>query len=205
MTTFLTLKNDIEEWYPHSDYTTALKNSFVLICEAQIRRRVRVRQMETVDEAFAVSSRSTTLPTGFISMRSVSADVANKRDMDYLPPHRIRSAPVWELTGNPQAYTLEGDNLVVAPVPSASMNLQIVYFKAFDALSGDSDTNWLLANAYDVYLYGSLRAACEWAKDVEAESLYAAKFDAAVQSVNKEHRWSRLSGDSLKRTGGRSP
>ena len=171
MTTFATLKSDIEELYPHSDYTDSLKASFVRLAEAQIRRRVRVRPMETTDESFTVGARSTTLPTGFIALRSVSADVANKRDMDYLPPHRIRSAPIWELTGNPTAYTLEGESIVVAPVPESPVSLQLVYYKMFDALEGPTDTNWLLTNAYDIYLYGSLRAASEWAMDDNAETL----------------------------------
>jgi hypothetical protein len=205
MTTFATLKTDVAALYPHSDYTTALQNTFNRLCEAEIRRRVRVRAMETLDDAFAVSDFETALPSGFISMRSVSLNQANHRNLDYLPPARIRSAPVWDSSGDPIAYSLEGDNILIAPQPAAGTTLTLVYFKMFAALSADADTNWLLANAYDVYLYGNLKHAAIWALDPQAATGYEALFSKAVEDVNKEHRWSRVSGSALIRTGGSTP
>jgi hypothetical protein len=201
MTTYAQLKSDVETLLPHSDYTDALLASFVRICEAEIRRRVRVKAMETTDTAFACTSESTALPARFISMRSVSLNVADARELDYLPPARLRSAAVYDSTGNPVAYTIEGDNLVLAPAPS-SVTLTLVYYAMFASLSDPADTNWLLTNAYDVYLYGSLRAAAEWAMDPEREMAYAAKFAKAIDECNRESRWSRVSGSALVRTGG---
>jgi len=205
VTTYATLISDIGTWLARDDFTDSLKGSFVRICESEIRRRVRVGAMETTDESFAVSSSSTALPSGFISMRSVSLDVTNHRNMDYLPPARLRSAPIWDISGNPAAYTIEGTNIVVAPVPTSSVNLHLVYYKMFDALSGPTDTNWLLTNAYDVYLYGSLRAACEYIQDEQQEMMFAAKFDKAVNEVNKSDMWGRVSGSALISTGGYTP
>lgn len=205
MTTFATLKTDIEALYPHSDYTDTLKGTFVSICEAKIRRSVRVEPMVTTDESFSVSSSSTALPTRFISMRSVSLNVANDREMDYLPPARLRSAPIWDSTGNPSAYTIEGQNLIVAPAPSAAVTLHVVYYAMFASLSSPTDTNWLLTNAYDVYLYGALEEAARWALDQSRAMEYKAEFLARVDDVNGEHRWSRVSGSALFRTGGSSP
>src|SRR5512139_739337 len=98
MTTYATLKSDIEVLLPHSDYTDDLKASFVRICEAEIRRRVRVKAMETTNTAFSCTSESTALPSSFISMRSVSLNVADQRELDYMPPARLRSAGVYDST-----------------------------------------------------------------------------------------------------------
>ena len=201
MTTFATLKSDIETLLPHSDYTDGLKDSFVRICEAEIRRRVRVGAMEVTNTAFTCATQSTALPTGFISMRSCSLNVQDKRDLTFMPPARLRSSNVWDWTGNPVSYTIEGQNIVLAPF-SGSVDLTIVYYAAFDALSDPADTNWLLTNAYDVYLYGSLRAASEWAMDMEREMAYAAKFSKAIDEVNRESRWARVSGSALVSSGG---
>lgn len=199
MTTYATLKSDIEALLPHSDYTESLKASFVRICEAEIRRRVRIGPMEETDEAFSQSAQSTALPTGFISMRAVALDSANGRNLDYLPPAKLRSSLVWSDSGEPRAYTIEGQNLVVAPFTASTLHL--VYYKAFDALSAGTDTNWILTNAYDIYLYGSLRAAAEWTMDAAREAQYAQKFTKAIEELNAEHRWARVSGSALIRTG----
>lgn len=203
MTTFATLKTDIEVLVPHSDYTDSVKATFVRICEAEIRRKVRIGPMETTDESFSVTTRSTALPSGFIAMRSVSLDSTNARNMDFLPPARLRSSKIWDASGEPSAYTIEGQNIVVAPFQACT--LQLVYYAMFDALSDPTDTNWLLTNAYDVYLYGSCRAAAEWALDEEREAIYARKFAQRIEEVNAEHRWARVSGSALIRTGGPAP
>lgn len=201
--TFATLKTDVAALYPHSDYTATLHNTFNKLCEAEIRRKVRVRQMETTDTSFSQSTQSTSLPSRFIAMRSVSLDETGNRNLDYLTPQRLRSSRVWDETGNPKAYTIEGDNLVVAPFTACTLHL--VYYAMFAALSGDSDTNWLLANAYDVYLYGNLKHAAIWALDPQAASGYDAMFKEAIASVNREHRWARISGSAPIRTGGPTP
>ena len=135
MTTFATLKSDITEYMARSDITDALKATFVRITESEIRRSVRIGAMEVTDASFAVSSQSTALPTGFIAMRSLSNNEQNKREMDYLPPARLRSSRAMDIGAQtPTAYTIEGTNLVVAPTRSAGTTLTMVYYKAFDAL-----------------------------------------------------------------------
>ena len=181
----------------------ALKATFVRLAEAEIRRSVRIGAMEVTVTSFAVSNQTTALPTGFIAMRSLSNNTQNKREMDYLPPARLRSSKVMDIgSQTPTAYTIEGTNLVVAPTPSAGTTLTMVYYKAFDALSADSDTNVLLSTYYDVYLYGALRAAAEWALEPDTEGRYTQKFLAVIEQTNQEERWSRVSGSALFRTGG---
>lgn len=203
MTTFATLKADVDNFYPHSDITESLKNTFVMSCEAELRRKLRIRQMET-SGTFTQSAQSTALPTGFIQMRSVTYDAQDHRDLDFLPPNRFRSSGVLDSSGNPQAYTIEGDNLVIAPW-SSSLTLYLVYLAAFDALSGDTDTNWALTNAYDLYLYGTLKQAAIFSQDDQSVIKYSTMFNQIIEELNREHRWSRFSGDSLQRTGGPTP
>jgi len=75
----------------------------------------------------------------------------------------------------------------------------------FDALSGEADTNWALANAYDLYLYGSRKLGAIWAQEQQAGMAYTAIFDEVIERLNRENRWARVSGDKLFRTGGVTP
>jgi len=203
VTNFSTLKSDIGEMYPHSDYTNAKKNTFVRNCEAEIRRKLRIQPME-VTATFSQTAQSTVLPDGWIQFRSVSLNETNKRDLDFLSVNRFRSSGVLDDSGSPHAYTIEGQNLVVAPW-SSEVDFTIVYLKMFDALTEPSDTNWALTNAYDLYLYGSLKHAAIWAQDTEQAMVYGSAFAGIVEELNREHRWARVSGDKLSRTGGSTP
>ena len=96
MSTFATLKTDISSYMARSDLTESLKNTFVRIAEAEIRRKVRIGQMETTNTSFSVSSQSTALPTGFVSMRAVTNNTQNQREMDFMSPVRLRSSRIFD-------------------------------------------------------------------------------------------------------------
>lgn len=204
MTQFSQLKADVAEFYPHSDYTETLLNTFTTLCEAEIRRKLKVLPME-VSETYLHDEQSTPLPERWVTFKSLTLDATYKRDMDYFPPHRFRSSGVLDSGGGePTVYTIEGRNLVIAPF-SAPVTLHRVYVQMYPSLSGPSDSNDTLASAYDLYLYGTLKHAAIWAKDLGATNTYNAMFSAAIAELNKENRWARVSGDKLARTGGRTP
>lgn len=196
------LKSDVAAWFIDEDLTSVIP-SFVRLCEAEIRRRVRIRAMEqttTID----VSSRSTALPTGFLSLRSLSRQ-GDDRVIEYMTPEKIREGSSWDASDGIEAFSIEGDNLIVAPAPSTTVTLDIVYLKAFDALSGDEDTNWLLDNAYDVYLFGTLEQAAVYAEDDQLELKYANRFGRIIEDLNREQKLSRIGGSSRVRRGVDTP
>lgn len=197
MTDFATLKSDVADWIIDEDLTAQIPG-FVRICESEIRRKVRNRGLEQ-STTIAVASRSTALPAGFLSLRSLTRQ--DGYSLEYMTPEKIRESAEWTDGARISAYTIEGDNLVVAPAPSASVTLDIVYLKSYDALSGDSDTNWLLTNVYDLYLYGALKHAAAYVEDIELEAKYATHFDRVVEELNREQKLSRVGGSSRVRRG----
>jgi len=197
MTTHITLKNDIDNWLARSDFTGAASTTtIVTMCEAEIARDIRVREQLTTGTLTA-SSRNTALPTGFLDARSVSLDVSYGRTLDYLTPEIMRESNVWDNSGNPQAYTIEGSNLVLAPAPSSSLTVDIVYYKRFTAFSDDSDTNWLLTNHYDIYLFCALKNACIYLQDFEGAEYYEAKLSEKKESLKTAQRGSQFNGSAL--------
>jgi len=209
MTTRAELIADVDRWTARSDLSNDQDmGTFLRLAEAKINRRIRVRAQETSTD-LVCNSRTTALPTDYLHFRSVSLDSSLDRTMEYLPPERIREAPIWNnqgggLTDNTAAaFTIEGTNLILAPAPSVAspVTLNIVYFAKFPALVNSSDTNWLLTNAYDVYLWALLFEAFTFLQDVEMASAFSSRFEAAVSELERSEKRARVSGSALMRTG----
>lgn len=193
MTTHAVLKADVAGFLVKTNLTSDMA-TFVRMGEAKIARRVRVRAQETTS-TLTVTSSTTALPTDYLSMRSVTVDVANKRTLEQMTPETIREAAVWDRGGDALAYSIEGTNIIVAPAQT-NTDLNIVYFARFDALSADDDTNWLLTNAYDVYLYAVCEAAAIWLHDEVKEAKYSALFDRAVSELEDAEKKARVGGSA---------
>lgn len=194
MTTYATLKSDIADWLNDSD-VDGMEATFVRLAEASIRRDVRVRAMET-SATITITNGTASVPDGFISARRLILDNTTTWALDYLVPEVLYSTYIYNESGSAIAYTIEGDSLIFRP--SASESAKLLYTKAFDALSDDTDTNWLLTNAYDVYLYGSLMHSAPWLKEDQRAGVWASAYRAAVDALNKQDNWGRFSGSPLK-------
>lgn len=201
MTDFATLKTDIADYMARSDLTSVIP-TFVRLCESRIRDVVRVRDMETTSD-LTISSQSTALPSGFLALRRLIIDSTTYRKMEYVSPDEAWRDLGTITSGNPEKYTIEGGNLIVFPPPGSSVTGKITYYKAYDALTNDADTNWVLTNAYDVYLYGSLAEAKAYIEDDEQADKWLGQFNDAVARINETGRKGRQG--AILRRGGNAP
>ena len=193
MTTYATLKSDVAGWLLRDDLTTAIP-SFVRLAEASIRRDLRIRQMLRT-YTLTISAQSQALPEDFMEMERIILD-STVWNLSYLPPPALFSNPAYTDGGNPMYYTIEGDYLITAPDATGS-DVMLCYYKAYSSLTNDSDTNWLLTNAYDVYLYGSLSHAAPYIKEDGRVQLWNAGYSEAIAKLNKMERRSAFAGSPL--------
>lgn len=151
--TFAQLKTAVASWLHRTDLTSVIPD-FVTLCETDIKRDLRLREMEA-STTVALTSTTLALPDGFLEVRRVIVDDIVQ---DYIQPSGFN--PLREsLTSN---YTVLGTNLLFQV---SSGTAKVDYFKQFTALSVDGDTNWLLTNHPDIYLFGSLAWACSYTRD----------------------------------------
>ena len=80
-------------------------------------------------------------------------------------------------------YTILGTNFLFQ---SSSSTYSIDYWKQFDAFSGATDTNWLLTNHPDIYLFGSLAEAVLYT--LEDPSIWIGKYRLAVDRIRTTER-----------------
>ena len=178
--------------------TGSMFSSLLRVAEAQIKRRVRTREQE-ITTTITATSRVTPLPEDFLRQRSLASGAPFERELDYLPPARLRESPFWDNLGsfveiNPQSYTVEGTNLLLAPAPTVDdpAELLFTYVASFAPLVAAADTNWLLEEAYDVYLWGVLAAVAIYLEESELEAKYNDKFETAIADLNTSERRARV-------------
>jgi hypothetical protein len=133
------------------------------------------------------------LPTGFLAVDRLKVnDGAGLRSLDYATPERFAGlAP----TGFARYFTMQDGGISVEGGVPASFALS--YYKKFPSLVADSDTNWLLTNCPNLYLYSALIEAYAHLKDdgriPTAARMYAAAANALIDSDAAE----RHSGSTL--------
>lgn len=156
ITTFATLKTAMAEWLDRTDLTTRIPD-FIGMFEAKINRRLRVRQQ--VNYAFlSMTAGATTLPTDYLEWKRVTWQGNPKRELDYVTPSYLSGTNPDSISDAPRYFTIEGTVLKVSPLDNTT--LEMLYAQKLPSLSDDNDTNWMLDEHPDGYLFGSLVMAC---------------------------------------------
>lgn len=135
----------------------------------------------------------TTLPTDCLEIRMVVANTSPRVTLGF-------AGAGWSidsydsLAGFPSVYTMVGTSLVV--YPTTTETLALTYYARIPALSAANQSNWLLTNYPNVYLYGALVEASPYLLDDARVATWEAKFNegvalAEVADINA--RWGRAS------------
>lgn len=139
---------------------------------------------------------SAPLPSGYLAMRgAVYLDTNPRQTLEYETPSQadLWFSPSWP--DRPQHYTIEGDTFRIVPFLDNNYNVVLPYYKKFAALSGG--TNWLMTNAPNVYLSGSLLEASIFFGDTENAKFYHGLFIGACNGLQNQDTLDRHSGGLL--------
>jgi hypothetical protein len=175
ISTYATLKTAVASWAHRGTTLASLIPDFIALAESQIRRDVRCRAMENTASG-SLSATTVAIPTGFAEARRVLIGTDLQR---YVTQDDWYAC---EQSGMNQ-YTIVGDNFKFAV---STGTYQIDYFKWFAALSSDSDTNWVLTNHPDIYLFASLAEAAVWTR--EDPSIWRDRYAASVAKLRAADR-----------------
>jgi|TARA_R110000787_G_scaffold171147_1_gene283794 hypothetical protein len=160
LTTYTDLKTSIANWLNRSDLTTEIAGDFIALAEADFNAKLRIRQMEQIDE-ITINAETVTVPTGFISVRSLYIlSGSTKYNVEYITPANLFKTKGSSTSGLPRVYSIESDDATesfrFAPTPDTSYTGYLQYYKAFNNLSDSVASNYILSAHPAIYLYGSL-------------------------------------------------
>ena len=195
ITTYAELGTAVENWLHRADLATIVPD-FITLAEADINGRLRVRGTETSTTATATGgTRSISLPTGWLQGRRVYIDTNPIQHLEYMAPQDYWSRYVSTESGLPKAYTIEGENMLLGPIPDSGRVLQLLYYSRPLPLS--VDINAMFTANPDLYLYGALVAAEPYLKNDKRMPLWRAQYEAAIQRIEAADSRDRASASVL--------
>jgi hypothetical protein len=196
--TYAELKSAIADFLNRQDLTSVIP-TFVKFCESDIAKRLRHRKM--LQRATAtLDTQYTELPDGFLEAKNihVNADYVQPLEFVTLEHADLLRQGIYSAVGKPRVYTIVGETIEVVPIPDTSYTLELAYYKTLDALSADADTNWLLENHPEVYVYGSLVHSAPYLKDDPRIPTWVGLYEQALTGLQADSDKADFSGSFLK-------
>ena len=200
LSTYTELKTGIANWLNRTDLTDEISDDFIKLVESEYNSKLSIRKMITSDTSFSIDSELETLPTGFLQVRDffiVSGSA--KYSLTYMPPTQMDQTRGGSTSGRPIVYTILGGNFRFAPTPDATYTATINYYKAIDALSDSTTTNYILTNHPGIYLYGSLYHAANFLGGIEPSKLqnWMQLYTTGMERLERNDREDEWSGSPL--------
>jgi len=198
------LKTAVANWLDRDDLTDRIPE-FIALAEARFNRVLRLRSMEVKYTANTVAAqRNLALPTNYIQMRNFQVNTSPLTVLSYVTPEIYDRLWGGSTQGTPEFYTILADEVSLGPIPASVQEVEMLFYKKFDNLSGSTATNWLITNAPDIYLYGSMLEAEPFIMNDERVPLWAQALQQGISDLQEQDNKDRHSGSALRvmNTGG---
>lgn len=180
---YSTLKSGIADFLNRSDLTSVIP-TFISLSEAKFNRVLRTRQM--IKRATAtIDTQYFAMPDDFLEAKKLVLNtnplsVVEFATAEFLDTQR---ANTYIAPGKPKLFGVIGTQFEVVPSPDASYTGELTYYGKISALSDSTTSNWLLAYAPDLYLYGALVQAAPYLRDDERIATWGQFYTSAIEDI----------------------
>ncbi len=151
---------------------------------------LKTRSGETRSTAIlSTASRFLELPPGFKEMRRlhILREGQSPLDIDYKTPKQL---PISNADGRPQFYTITSQ-LEFDRLPSESETIEMQYYADFVPLSPLNQTNFILTDTPNIYLFGSLWGLFLFSDQFQESAEYYTLYITSLQGLNKKSKMGR--------------
>lgn len=187
LSNYTDLQAAIATWVTRTDQTATIPD-YITLYEADANRRIRIRQnMTTAQITLSQGNALAVLPAGFLEDVELNyddtAEVLTRTPFDTID--RLQTADSTSARPSMYAITHNGsqDVVVFETEADSTYTLNVRYYTKWNIAV--SSTNWLLTNAPDVYLFGSLAEYAMRVRDSELLNIAIQRRDAGTDWILK--------------------
>ena len=175
------LKSTVSTHLFHQRFVGEYDNATIKF-EAAANRRLRVRPMETFIEFNTVDG-AAPLPPDYLLWRTVLwLGRTPNPELDYVDPAYISQA--FEGRVGPKLFTIEGEVIYIFPKDDNVNAYELDYYQKIPTLVGaNTNSNWLLTEYPNAYLFGLMVEAASDGRNAEMAQLYKARRDEVFQEI----------------------
>jgi len=197
LTTYNELKTSVADWLNRTDLTAVVPD-FISLAEAQIERKLRTRQM-IVRATASIDTEYSAVPADFLETKSIKLNTNPVTAMQFesIDALDAMKATMYLAAGKPQYFGIVGGQLRVLPVPDSTYTAELTYYAKLTKLSSTVSSNWLLAQAPDVYLYGALMQAAPYLKDDARITIWSSMYTQGLEDLQVADDRGATSGGSI--------
>jgi hypothetical protein len=197
LSTYTELKSSVADWLNRTDLTSVVPD-FISLAEAQIERTLRTRQM-IVRATASIDTEYSAVPADFLETKSIKLNTNPVTALIFESIDALDSlkSTTYISAGKPQYFGIVGSQVRVLPVPDNTYTAELIYYAKLAKLSSSNATNWLLTQAPDVYLYGSLMQAAPYLKDDARIPVWAAIYTRGLEELQIADDRGATSGGSI--------
>ena len=183
ITNYSELQTAVARWMHRNNLTGDIPD-FITLAEARIKALLKLRLQSVVATLPTVLGTAyVSAPADMLKIRSMA--IPNVRPaISYVTPDQFNAGFADQRSGSPYNYTIIGNLIYFGPVPDAIYPVSLVYEAKFTPLSDTEDTNALLTDWPNVYLWGAMKEAANFARNAELEDRYELDFQRAVADAN---------------------
>jgi len=195
LSTYDELKTAIANWSDRDDLGNFIPD-FIALCEARFNRELRLRSMEQKQYAMTVGGQANyALPVNYLQMREFRLNTNPTVSLQYVSPEIYEA---WNVgSGEPKVYTIIANEIRLGPVPAGVYEMEMLFWEKFPNLTSSITTNWMLQNAPDVYLYGSLLELEPFIQNDARIGVWSAGYSKAISDIQLQDDKDRHSGSAL--------
>jgi hypothetical protein len=197
LTTYTELKASVADWLNRTDLTNVIPDC-ISLAEAQIERTLRTRQM-IVRATASIDTEYSAVPADFLETKSIKLNTNPVTALVFESIDALDSlkSTTYISPGRPGYFGIVGGQIRVLPVPDSTYTAELIYYAKLSKLSSSVATNWLLTQAPDVYLYGSLMQAAPYLKDDSRVPVWAAIYTRGLEELQIADDRGATSGGSI--------
>ena len=148
MDSYSALKSSIARWIGRSDLTGDVDDAIDL-AEARFNRELKHRKMIDIADLTPTDG-VVTLPADYLDYLQVTEKATRRRDLSYMSIRERDQLYDTAQAGLSDRFTIINGSLYT--YPKAQNNIELIYRAKIPALSDVNTTNWILADAPDLYL-----------------------------------------------------
>lgn len=159
---------------------------FIRLFEASLSRRIRSRETSFTTTLSTDAQGYATLPNDFLRFRSFTT-VNGNLYRALSPIAAGATAVLYPIDTAAPAYSvsISGDTIRIQPSAASSVSLE--YDRRFVGLSASNQSNWIITDHPDAYLFGTLAHAATWLKDWNEATAFGSQARAFVDEINDQY------------------
>lgn len=192
------LKTAVASWLKRDDLTSNIPD-FIQMYESQMNRELVLMEPPHLSleqkQTGTLTTNILALPTGYTGTKRLR--LTNSGDNHLLTYKAPSQMAKYEsgCTDDPQFYTTIQGNLEIGASPDNSYTYEWIYDANLPSITLGS--NWVIANAPDLYLYGTLLHSAPFLKNDTRIPIWSSIYATLLQQVEMVNTKNRQSGSPL--------